>query len=318
MTLEKSPSENAAWLKEYVLSLGFDDVGFADARAGTPYQNNFLSAIREGRHGPLDYMEKTAEERADVLQLMPGARSVMIVVKNYFPGDHPEAKEGEAKVSRYAWGGDYHHWFKKRLRKVRSEIHSRVNPEANVHIFNDTGPVLERAWAERAGLGFIGKSAMFIHRRFGTWTFLGGLVTDMEIAPSKPEARQMCGSCTACIDACPTGAILAPQTVDARLCLTTWSVERPTHPAAPLTLLQGSGWALGCDICQEVCPWNKFETPTSESRFLPRPGQVMLSRDQLPSETQGTALARAGQVGLKLNLDRALAPRVSRPPLPDG
>jgi epoxyqueuosine reductase len=296
---------HAAWLKEYALSLGFDDVGFASTREGTPYRSEFLQAIVEGRQGPLDYMERTAQERADVLALMPTAKSVMIVVKNYYPGDHPELKEGEAKVSRYAWGGDYHHWFKKRLRKMRSEIHARVSPEIKVHIFNDTGPVLERAWAERAGLGFIGKSAMFIHRRYGTWTFLGGLVTELELAPTKPSPRQMCGSCTACIDACPTGAIIGPRQVDARRCLTTWNVERPTHANADAAQLQGHGWAIGCDICQEACPWNKFENLTDEARFSPRPGQVVLRADQIPVEIQGTALARAGHEGLRLNVKRA-------------
>ncbi len=294
------------FIKDLSMSHGFDDVGIASAREGTPYQAEFLDAITQKRHGPLDYLEKTAASRADVLDLMPTAQSVITVLKNYYPGDHGKVAEGEAKISRYAWGGDYHDWFRKRLRKMRKEIKNRFGQDIKVHIFNDTGPVLERGWAEKAGLGFIGKSSMFIHRDFGTWTFLGGLVTDLKLATDKPFAKQMCGSCTACIDACPTQAIISPQQVDARRCLTTWNVERPLLEEAKQDFLQGHGFAIGCDICQEVCPWNKFEKLTSEDRFKARPGQTKLTSEQIPDNLKGTPLARVGYAGLALNVQRAL------------
>ncbi|MDA0712873.1 MAG: tRNA epoxyqueuosine(34) reductase QueG [bacterium] len=299
--------EKTKFVKELALSLGFDDVRIASALEDTPYKTQFQQAIAEERHGPLDYMSKTAKERADVLALMPEAKSVVVVAKNYYTGDHEhKPAEAFAKVSRYAWGGDYHHWFKKRLRKMRTTLQDHYGDQIKVHIFNDTGPVLERGWAERSGLGFIGKSGMLIHREFGTWTFLGGFVTDLELKADKPTVKQMCGTCTACIDACPTGAIVAPQKVDARLCLTTWNVERPLDEGAGHPLFKGHGWAVGCDICQEVCPWNKFEQTSNEDRFKARLGHSHLSKDQNLTDIAGTPLARAGQKGLKLNIDRAL------------
>lgn len=293
------------WIKNFARELGFDDVRVARADQGTPYAEQFLSSLVEKRHGPLDYLSKTAAERSDVLTLMPTAKSVIVVAKNYYFGDHGEAQTDAAKVSRYAWGGDYHHWFKKRLRKFREEILKRENPDAKVHIFNDTGPVLERGWAERAGLGFIGKSGMLIHREFGTWIFLGGFVTDVEFAADKPTPKQLCGSCTACMDACPTQAIIAPRTIDANLCLTTWNVERAFHEEAKQ--IQGHGWAIGCDICQEACPWNKFQQMSDDDRFKPRDKQMWLRENELPEKIEGTPLARAGRQALDLNVRRALS-----------
>lgn len=292
-------------LKALAGELGFDDMGVADATNGTPYSREFTQSIAEGRHGPLDYLERTQEERADVLVLMPQAKSVVVLVKNYYTGDHSEFKppDNSVKISRYAWGRDYHHWFKKRLRKMRTFLQEH-DPAALVHIFNDTGPVLERAWANAAGLGFIGKSGMFIHRRYGTWTFLGGLVTSVALPHDAPFARDLCGSCERCMRACPTKAIVAPKTLDARSCLTTWNVERPTLPMGHAAHLRGKGWGVGCDVCQEVCPWNKFEQRTDEARFQPVAGQVFLT--ELPPESlQGTALARPG-AALPGNWKRAL------------
>ncbi len=304
--------ETTRWLKQLASELGFDDCGIARADQGTPTSEHFLGAMGAGFLDPLDYMQRTADVRADVQTLLPGAKSVVVFVKNYYAGDHHQhvaASElvGAAKVSRYAWGGDYHHWFKKRLRKARRAIQERFGEHIRVHIFNDTGPVLERAWAERAGLGFIGKSGMFIHRKFGTWTFLGGFVSDLELAPDKPSAQQYCGSCTACMDACPTNAIVEPRRIDARRCLTTWTVERPLHQRADDPELRGHGWALGCDVCQEVCPWNKFQALTLETRFLPFPSRVALKSGDIKGDLAGTPMARPKKEGMARNVRRALA-----------
>jgi epoxyqueuosine reductase len=298
-------------LGSFAIELGFDDFGVADATLGTPYGDNLKEALAEGLLDPLDYMGRTKDERSDIQMLMPGAKSVIVVVKNYYAGDHANFVplsdlSNKCRVSRYAWGGDYHHWFRKRLRKMRTKILAQT-PEARVHIFNDTGPVLERAWAVQAGLGFIGKSSLFIHRRFGTWTFLGGLVTDVEMETNKTIMPNMCGTCTRCLLACPTQAITAPYKVDARRCLTTWNVERPLAPQAQEW--QGHKWVVGCDICQEVCPWNKFEQITSEERFWPRQGHVAIS--EVPKgDLAGTPLARAKREGIEMTLARALASSV--------
>jgi epoxyqueuosine reductase len=166
--------------------------------------------------------------------------------------------------------------------------------------------VLERAWAHAAGLGFIGKNAMFIHRGLGTWTFLGGLCTSADLGARQREPMaQMCGTCTACLDACPTGALIAPQTLDAGRCLVTYNVEETEHPAGDA--LAGHGWAVGCDVCQEVCPWNRFARVTDEPRLQPLPGHIAFSPDRAPTDVQGTALARPGVDALARLASRALA-----------
>jgi epoxyqueuosine reductase len=297
-------------LKGYSLELGFDDFGVADATLGTPGSQAYLDSLSEGRHGPLDYMARTIDERSDVQKLMPGSKSVVVVVKNYYTGDHADFVslddlKRKAKVSRYAWGQDYHHWFRKRLRKMRAAMLEH-NPSARVHIFNDTGPVLERSWAVQAGLGFVGKSNMFIHRRFGTWVFLGGFVTDIELSPNRVIMKSLCGTCRRCLDACPTSALVAPYKLDARRCLTTWNVERPFEPSADHPDLMGHRWAVGCDICQEVCPWNKFEAETSEPRFQPIEGRIALSEAPI-GNLNGTPLARPKKEGIEKSLQRALS-----------
>lgn len=293
-------------LRQYAFNLGFDDFGVAKADLDTPYSDQFTEAIAQGLHGPLDYMERTKDERANVRLLVPNAKSVVMLVKNYYTGDHSDfvdmnALSSAGRVSRYAWGGDYHHWFKKRLRKMRGFLLQNA-PSARIHIFNDTGPVLERGWAERAGLGFIGKSAMFIHRRFGTFVFLGGLVTDLELQPSEGQPMPSCGTCARCQEGCPSKAIIRPKVVDAKLCATTWNVERPLDPQAS-AFKQGSHWVVGCDICQEVCPFNKFKTRTAEERFQPRDNHITL-KSVPETDLSGTPLARAGRKGISQTLSR--------------
>jgi epoxyqueuosine reductase len=177
--------------------------------------------------------------------------------------------------------------------------------------FNDVDAVFERAWAHAAGLGFSGKSAMLIHKGLGTWTFIGGLVTDLDLGPRRREPMaDLCGSCTACLDACPTGAILEPRVVDARRCLVTWNVEEPEAPEGDAPDLVGHGWAVGCDACQEVCPWNRFRKRTTEERFLAKPGHVAFGPEDAPVDVEGTPMARPGKDALPKLAERALRRRV--------
>jgi epoxyqueuosine reductase QueG len=212
-----------------------------------------------------------------------------------------------AKVSRYAWGQDYHHVLRRKLRRVRKELLARV-PGAKCAPFNDVDAVLERAWAEAAGLGFIGKSAMLISKSAGTWTFIGGLVTDVDLGERvRPLVTDACGSCTACLDACPTNAIVSPRVVDARKCLVTWNVEEPDAPEGDAPGMTGHGWAVGCDVCQEVCPWNKFAKPALDDRFKPRsPSHVSFTPETAPVDVEGTPLARPGKDALPMLAARAL------------
>jgi epoxyqueuosine reductase len=320
-----APVKLAEAVKAVAREAGFDDAGLARVSAHAPDAERLEDAARESRLGPMEYMWDTLKVRQDLSLFLPGAQTVLMVVKNYYTGDHGEhhpQEEGhgpgqgegafgaaEARISRYAWGGDYHNLFRRRLRKVRKRVQELVGDDVGLRIFNDTAPVLERAWAERAGLGFIGKSTLFIHRRFGTWTFLGGMAMTSELPADAAFPRRHCGTCTACMDACPTQAFDGPWSLNANRCLTTWNVERPLHPDAEEAVPEGHGWALGCDVCQEVCPWNRFQSRTEEDRFFPRPGHVVLKRGEtLPQDLAGTPLARPGLEGLTAALKRAWPP----------
>lgn len=297
-------------IKDHALKLGFDDVGIASARGELPFVEQVIEAQREGRFGPLDYLEKTLSIRTNLRAAFPDVESVVVVVKNYYTGDHPDEKEARAKIARYAWGKDYHQWFKKRLRAFKPFIETQVDMGFKLWPFNDTGPFLERSWALKAGLGFIGKSAMFIHRGFGTWTLLGGFATDLKLSADHPYSGPDCGSCTRCMDACPEKAIVSPRKLDARKCIATWTIERPLHPHAVTLAPRDHDWGFGCDICQEVCPWNKFKKPTKEERFQPLPGRVFLDHETLKQDLRGSPLYRSTRPGLLSNLlriERSLA-----------
>ena len=292
---------------------GFDDVGICSADQEQPWRDELEKAFGDGRLDAFPWMTRTADQRLDPHVRMPRVKSVVVVVESYYNGpheDHVDAavfEQGAAKVARYAWGQDYHHVMRRKLRRLRKWILARA-PSATVAPFNDVDAVTERAWAVASGLGFIGKSGMFISRSLGTWTFLGGLLTDVDLFGDVAIPARItdgCGTCTRCMDACPTGAITAPMVVDARRCLTTWNVESATDPAGDV--YAGSGWAIGCDVCQEVCPWNKFAVVTSEPRYAPR--NVVLRPGAIPDDVSGTPLARPGLDALAGLTQRALAER---------
>lgn len=288
-------------LKKYALELGFDDVGIADAQGSLPFSDKVLEAFNEGRFGPLDYLDRTVDTRLNLHQAFLEAQSVVVVVKNYYTGDHSDFEAAGPKIARYAWGDDYHQWFKKKLRKFKPFLEKQHGQEIKFWQFNDTGPFLERAWAHKAGLGFIGKSAMFISRKLGTWTLLGGFATDLKLTPDDPYQGPDCGTCTKCIDACPTNAILEPKKVDARRCISTWTIERPLHKDASIMAPRNHEWGFGCDICQEVCPWNKFKKKTLESRFEAKAGRQFLSRLTFGQDLRGSPLHRSSKPGLLAN-----------------
>lgn len=297
-----------AWLLDEARAVGFDDAALVRADLGTPGAARVRAAAEGGALAALPWLQESVPVRADVTQLCPDAKTVLVVAVGYYAGDHDEHDDGEgARVSRYAWGGDYHMWVRKRLRKLRKRLLQRAPEGARVDVFCDVDAVLERSWAAAAGLGFVGKSALFIHRELGTWTFLGGLVTDVDLDAAAPAPlTDLCADCTLCLDACPTEAFRAPGVVDVARCLTTWTVERPHDDDGGL--LAGEGWAFGCDVCQEVCPWNHTAPRTTRERFQPRAGHVRLEPTAgAPADLDGTPLARAGADGLERSARRALA-----------
>jgi epoxyqueuosine reductase len=233
-----------------------------------------------------------------------------------FRGDHQDVEASatstsgpQALVSRYAWGRDYHHVMRRLLRKLRNHLLT-LEPSAIVAPFSDENAVLNRAWTRAAGLGFIGKNTMLIHRELGSWTFLGGLITSADLLTNtviRPAQHSLCGTCDKCMKACPTQAIQAPFILDGNRCISTWNIENPTPPInKDEDRVKGHGWAFGCDICQEICPWNKFEKTTSHEAFQAKPGHIQWDTHSLPKELIGSPIRRAGEEQLFQLTTRAL------------
>lgn len=304
------------WLKQRALAEGFDDAEVVPADTRIDDAPRLLEAVQAGRLDPFPWMATTLDQRLDLRRRLPWAVSVLVVVQSYFTGNHADyladaALAGKARVSRYAWGSDYHGFLRRRLRRLRRALLEQAGG-GRCAPFLDVDAVLERAWAKVAGLGFIGKSGLLIHRGLGTWTLLGGLATDVDLGPcARPAVPDACGTCTACLDACPTNAITAPNVVDARRCLVTWNIEEAGDARGDAAELTGHGWAAGCDVCQEVCPWNRFAKRTAEERFLPRPGHVAFGAGDAPRDVEGTPLARPGAEVLSRLAARALRARGS-------
>lgn len=249
------------------LALGFDDARVTPAVELQPDLGRFEAWLAAGMHGEMDYMRFVPSSRGRPQELLPGARSVVALACSYYPGEHPEppAETAPGRVARYAWGRDYHRIVGRRLKLLSAYLRG-LAPGASTRTFVDSSPLLERAVASRAGLGFIGKNTMLIHRRLGSWVFLAALITDQELPPD-PAVPGDCGQCRLCLDACPTGAFPEPFVLDARRCISHWTIEAASgHPAALAE--QFGDWAFGCDVCQEVCPYNHRPLATGgASRF---------------------------------------------------
>jgi epoxyqueuosine reductase len=261
--------------------IGFHKIGIARAEKLAPESRYLTQWLEKDFHGEMSWMEREPEKRADPKLIFPEAKSVVVVALNYFtPHEHDERNEATGKVSRYAWGDDYHDVVKDKLRELLAWIKSE-NAEAEGKICVDTAPVMDKAWAARAGLGWIGKHSNLITKEYGSWVFLGEILLNLELEYDAQTESDHCGSCTACLDACPTGAIVAPYQVDSRACLSYATIELRS-PELPAEIEKNlNGWLYGCDICQDVCPWNRFEKPTEEKRFEPRAGNVSANLDEI-------------------------------------
>ncbi len=240
--------------------LGFSAVGFARAEFLADEARYAALWIARRRHATMKYMENPA--RYDPQSFLPGARSVVVVLKNYFP---PVRLNLRYKISAYAYGRDYHLSMREDLERLGEAI-VRMRPEARFRIFCDSAPVADKAWAARAGIGWLGKHTNLIRKGAGSYFFIGGLMTDVELKPSAP-ATDHCGTCTRCIDACPTHA-LTPYEIDAGRCISYLTIESKNPIADEFAPLM-EGWAFGCDVCQDVCPWNRFSLPHNDPRYLP-------------------------------------------------
>jgi epoxyqueuosine reductase len=287
-------------LKALALELGFDLVtaGPAAPPEHGPALRRWLEA---GHAGTMGYLERRVEERLDPARVLPGVRSVLCVALNYYQGETSDPTW--RPIARYARGLDYHDVIGPRLERLAA--HLAVTMGARSRGYVDTGPVLERDLAARAGLGWIGKNTMLLHPRLGSWFFIGVLLTTAELAHDEPLSDR-CGTCRACLDACPTGAFVAPYVLDARRCVSYLTIEH-RGDIAEAAHAGMAGWQFGCDVCQDVCPWNRKAPVTREGAFEPpRPFPDASALATMDDETlrrrfAGTPLLRAKPSGLRRN-----------------
>ena len=254
------------------------------------------------------WMARDPEMRTDPRKLFPAARSVVVVAKNYYTPTRHTDDPATGKVSRYAWGDDYHDVVGAKLRSLLRWIQAEI-PGAEGKVCVDIQPMMDKAWAARAGLGWIGKHTNLITTEYGSWVFIGELLLNLDLEYDHEIVEDHCGTCTLCIDACPTDAITEPYVLDSNKCISYATIEL-RDPKLPKTVAENlEGWVYGCDICQDVCPWNRFEQATDEARFLPRAGSVNAQLAEMLQLTpaayaehfRGSAMKRAKLSGLQRN-----------------
>jgi epoxyqueuosine reductase len=261
--------------------------------------------LKKGYHGDMSWMENYFDKRLDPRKLVPGAKSVISVLLNYYPDE--EQDNGAPKISKYAYGRDYHKVIRAKLKRMLNGIREEIG-EVDGRGFVDSAPIMERAWAKRSGLGWIGKHSLLLTKGTGSFYFIGTLILDLELEQDGPVTDH-CGSCTACIDACPTDAIVAPTVIDSNRCISYLTIEyKKELPQEYQSKMDG--WAYGCDICQDVCPWNRFSEPHTEPDFEIRDhikskdwsDWEEISHELWDKMMQGSPIRRTGYEGFRRNI----------------
>jgi len=302
----KQQEAYSTFIKEEAKALGFLSCGIAKAGFLEEEAPRLEQWLRQGRHGEMHYMENHFDKRLDPTKLVPGAKSVVSLLLNY----HSPEKQSDPtapKISTYAFGQDYHKVIKDKLYLLLARIRDRIG-EVDGRVFVDSAPVMDKAWAAKAGLGWVGKNTNLIAKQVGSFFFIAEMILDLELAYDLPVADH-CGSCTACIDACPTQALTAPYQIDGSKCISYATIELknaiPDHFKGKM-----DGWMFGCDVCQTVCPWNRFSTPHNETAFAPKAELLELKKqdwEELTEETfkrvfQKSAVKRTKYSGLTRNI----------------
>jgi epoxyqueuosine reductase len=308
----------AAQIKARARALGFEKVGIVAADVLVEEKSRLREWLRRGYHGEMKWMARDPVQRTDPRKLFPAVHSVIVVAMNYYTENQHAEDPASGKVSRYAWGDDYHEVVGEKLRQLLSWIKQQW-PEADGKVCVDIQPMLDKAWAARAGLGWIGKHTNLITEDYGSWVFIGELLVNLELDYEREPVADQCGACSLCLDACPTGAIVEPYVVDARLCISHATIESRAPEIDAEIASRLEGWFYGCDICQDVCPWNQITPMTSEPRFRPRVDNVNTPLVQIISLTPETyaqrfrhsAMKRAKLAGLQRNA-RSLLNSASR------
>lgn len=258
--------KNTIWLKNTCRSLGFDYCGIARAEKLDDDARRLETWLSQGMQGKMQYMEDHFELRIDPAKLVPGAKSVITVLINYFPDEMQ--KEGAPKIAKYAYGLDYHEVIRAKLKQLLLLMKQEIG-EINGRGFVDSAPVLERAWATKSGLGWVGKNGNLINKQAGSFLFIATLIVDVALVYDDPFAKDYCGSCRKCIEACPTEAIQENKVVDGSKCISYYTIELKDALLPESQKSKFKDWMFGCDVCQDVCPWNRFSKPHHEPLFTP-------------------------------------------------
>ncbi len=268
-------------IQDFAKSLGFIDVGFASEEKLSEEKKHYEDWISKGYHADMSYLDKNFDKKEDIRLLFDGAESVIALAYPYNTG--VQHKSEYAKISRYAWGTDYHDIIKKKLKQIAGYI-SELVPDSEHRVYVDTGPTMDRQWAIKAGLGWQGKSGNVINPQYGSYFFIGLIISSINFE-SGQIIKDYCGKCTACLDSCPTGAIVSPEIVDSNKCIAYWTIEAKPEIEIPVEISNNlNGWAYGCDICQDVCPWNKkAEQNCYDELLFPRKGETNFDPNQIHS-----------------------------------
>ncbi len=271
-------------IKAKAISLGFESVGIAKARFLEEEASNLEQWLKSGYQGEMSYLANNFDKRLDPTKLVEGAKSVISLSYNYFPDEEKTQRDDSYKIARYAYGQDYHYVVKDKVKELLEYIQEEIG-EVGGRAFTDSAPVMERAWAEQSGLGWRGKNSLLLQRNKGSYFFLAELIIDLDLEYDYPFSTDHCGTCTKCIDACPTNAIIDEKTVDGSKCISYFTIELK---GAISNSLKDSfeDWMFGCDICQEVCPWNRFSKPHKESQFEPDSRLLNYDKSQWREITQ--------------------------------
>ena len=301
-------AEHTNLIRQYSSELGFEYCGIARAERLDEDARRLETWLSKGMHGSMKYMENHFELRVDPSRLVPGARSVITLLLNYFPSEK-QNESSAYRVSKYAYGNDYHNVIRNKLKTFLQLIRENIG-EVSGRGFVDSAPVLERSWAQKSGAGWIGKSGNLITKQAGSYFFIATLITDLELEYDDPFAKDYCGSCTRCIDACPTEAIQADRIVDGSKCISYYTIELKEMLIPDEMQGKFGNWMFGCDTCQDVCPWNRFASPTKEEGFAPIAGVLNFSSqdwEELTEESfkkifNNSPLKRSKYDGIKRNL----------------
>lgn len=297
--------KHTALVKTIAKELNFDFCGISKAIFLEDEAPRLEQWLKRGYQGQMGYLENHFEKRLDPTRLVPGAKSVVSLIYNYYPQKTHESEP--PKIAKYAYGQDYHHIIKQKLIDFLERLNEQIG-EVSGRVFVDSAPVHERAWAARSGLGWVGKNTLLLNREMGSFFFLAEMIIDLELNPDGP-IKDYCGTCSRCMDACPTDAIPEPYVVDGSKCISYLTIE--LKEAIPESFKgKMEGWAFGCDICQDVCPWNRFSKPHDEVAFQPQGWEQLDTNDweELSEETfkkvfKKSPVKRTKYLGLKRNLD---------------